>query len=434
MLVTGHPPACACASSPVLHTCWCLASLPFDIMTAIPIDQMDPIVATLIQSNEPLSEPQALHVRQALNNILSSLSSLEEEILRVLLSLEARKGAAPAQRIRGDFEREILAEIFLMCRDDVLGGFRYSVANPRSRIAARDCGTISISSGPLALGTRQKIFCVRYSQGLAISPSTSSWPADEDVLALLFHQAHRLKDVRLDFPAIDLPPRLFDTRSLPILSAIEIRIHGDISHILSLFNDAPQLQSVYLYAHGTPTFSLVSAPWWSQLTRLVLYIRVSLREAQDILIQCKMIQDCQLIEMIPFNDFAPSQNAYRLNHLQNLTTSIRHAPRPETFFDAFSFPKLASLNIMAYAWFPHILPDLYDRSNFRLTDLVLQRMDMGAEELITFLRNLPDLETLHLSYCGVGDALFRAFTYHPGNPLPSFAPGIMGIRMLLSPH
>ncbi|KAJ7474163.1 hypothetical protein FB451DRAFT_1398158 [Mycena latifolia] len=167
--------------------------------------------------------------------------------------------------------------------------------------------------------------------------------------------------------------------------------------------------------------SLGFTPGWSQLTRLRLCICIGLRDARDILIQSEMIQECELIEVIACDNFAPSQNVHRLNDLQNITIFIEHDLLPGPFFDAFSFPKLAYLNIMAHDWSPHILPNLYDRSNFRLTHLELKRMDKSAEELITFLRNLPDLEILHLSHCGVEDALFRAFTCDPANPLPPFA-------------
>ncbi|KAJ7474143.1 hypothetical protein FB451DRAFT_284822 [Mycena latifolia] len=134
-----------------------------------------------------------------------------------------------------------------------------------------------------------------------------------------------------------------------------------------------------------------------------------------------MIQDCHLIEVTASDDFAPSQNVSRLNHLQNFTIHIEDDPRPETFFDAFSFPKLASLSIIAHDWSPDILPNLYDRSHFSLTSLELRYLDLRPEDLIPFLRSLPDLETLHLSYCDVGDALLRAFTYDPDNQLPPFA-------------
>ncbi|KAJ7474197.1 hypothetical protein FB451DRAFT_1035199, partial [Mycena latifolia] len=103
---------------------------------------MDPILATLVQSNEPLTEPQALHVQQILDDTLTALWDVEKEISTVLLSLvklekERRirnEYAATLKGVLSPIRRipsEILAEIFLMCRDDALSALPYSVADPR---------------------------------------------------------------------------------------------------------------------------------------------------------------------------------------------------------------------------------------------------------------------------------------------------------------
>ncbi|KAJ7474155.1 hypothetical protein FB451DRAFT_1367139 [Mycena latifolia] len=415
---------------------------------------MDPILATLVQSNEPLSEQQALHVRQTLDENLSSLSGLKEEIPRVLLSLlklekERRIRSENAATLKGVLSpirripSEILAEIFLLGRSGT-----FSSADPRSvpmllgHVSSRwrqvsrssprlwDHLHISPNSGRRyppedILRSMLASSCILpLHVHLRMSgPVSTTGLVAEDVLDLLFQQHHRLKAVHLELTSINLPPRTFNKRSLPILSSIRIMANEDvdIAYLLTSFNDAPQLRSVYLYAPDTPMDSLMFTPEWSQLTRLVLCTRIGLHDARYILIQSEMIQECQLIEVIASDDFAPSQNMHRLNHLQNLTIFIEHDLLPGTFFDAFSFPKLDSLNIMAHDWSPDILPNLYDRSNFSLTSLQLRYMDLRSEDLILFLRNLSELEILHLSHCGVDDALFRAFTYDPGNPLPPFA-------------
>ncbi|KAJ7474150.1 hypothetical protein FB451DRAFT_1466697, partial [Mycena latifolia] len=103
---------------------------------------MDSVLAALVQSNEPVSEPQALHVRRIIDDTLTSLFELEEEISRVLLSLlklenERRLRSEYAATLKGVLSpirripSEILAEIFLVCRDDALDAFQYSVADPR---------------------------------------------------------------------------------------------------------------------------------------------------------------------------------------------------------------------------------------------------------------------------------------------------------------
>ncbi|KAJ7474175.1 hypothetical protein FB451DRAFT_1466735 [Mycena latifolia] len=418
---------------------------------------MDPILGTFIQSNEPPSEPQALHVRQILDDTLSSLSELEEEVSKVVLSLlklekERRLRSEYAATLKGVLSpirripSEILAEIFLLCRDNSLDTFQYSVADPRQapmllgHVSSRwrqvshsstrlwDHLYIQRNSGDwnppndilrsILASSRILPLYVNLQMSGPFSPTGL---VDEDVLDPLFQQHHRLKDVRFNFSSINLPSSLCNKRSLPILSSIRIVADEniDIPHLLATFNHAPLMRSVYIDAYNTSTLSLGYALPWSQLTRLVLAIPIEIRQAGDILARCEMMQECQLEELMHSNDLRPSQRVCRLNHLRRFTIYIEDsAPHLELFFEAFSFPTLDYLNIGAKDWSPHILPGLYTRSKFSLVHLELHRIDLDAEDLIRFLRHLPGLRVLHLSYCCSEDALFKAFTDDLSNPIP----------------
>ncbi|KAJ7474114.1 hypothetical protein FB451DRAFT_1466648 [Mycena latifolia] len=343
---------------------------------------MDPILTALVQSNEPLSESQALHVQQILGDTHTALWDVEKEISTVLLSLlklekERRLRSEYAATLKGVLSpirripSEILAEIFLLCRDDSLGAPKYSITDRRhapmllGHVSSR-WRQVSHSSPRLwdhvhiqwNYGSRNppeallrwilassRILPLHVKVKLKMTgPDLPTGLADENVLDLLFRQHQRLKDVHLD-----LTPW--------------------ISH---------------------PTFSTNGpSPSSPQLKLLLADTSISLTSC-------------------------PYSRTHR-----RFTFFIEDEPNLEMFFDAFSFPKLHYLNIGAESWAPHILPNLFARSNFILTHLELHRINFAAEDLIQFLRNFPGLRVLDLSYCCINDALFRALTY--SDPIPPFA-------------
>ncbi|KAJ7474139.1 hypothetical protein FB451DRAFT_284788 [Mycena latifolia] len=422
---------------------------------------MDPILTALVQSNEPPSEPQARHVQQILDDTVTSLSDLEEEISKVVLSLlklekDRRLRSEYAATLKGVLSpircipSEILAEIFLLCRDDTLDSFRYSVADPRwapmllghvssrwrqvSRSSPRlwDRFHLQRKSGSRnppedllrSILANSRILPLHVKLDIS-SPMPPNGLTDENVLYLLFQEHHRLKDIHLDLTSvIDPPPPIFNKRAFPILTSIQILAYRraiDITHLLASFNNVPQVRSVFINSFSTPNLPLVSALPWSQLTQLALEIPLDVCQARDILAICEMVQDCRLDGLIQSDDPRPSQHVYRLNYLRRFTVSIEDEAHPELFFDAFSLPTLDYLNIRASSWSSRFLSSLYTRSKFALTHLELHLIDMNAENLIQFLRHFPGLQVLHLSYCCIEDALFKAFTYYPRDPVPPFA-------------
>ncbi|KAJ7474203.1 hypothetical protein FB451DRAFT_1558398 [Mycena latifolia] len=422
---------------------------------------VDPIPATLSQSNEPLSDPQALHVQQILDDTLTTLSDIEEEISTTLLSLlklesdrRARsKYAATLKGVLSPMRRipsEILAEIFLHCRNNSLEAPTYSVADSRQapivlgHVSSRwrqvahnsprlwdqfhiqwERGFFSRSQSVTLLHqilARSRILPLYVELEMRGSVLPNGYAAG-DVLDMLFQQAHRLTDVRLNLAAMQLPPRLFTKRTLPILSLVDIvgDQELDIPHVLTLFSDAPQLRTVYLTADSTSTHSLISAFPWSQLTHLVLDLPIGLHQARDILMQCEMMKDCVLRDLVESDDLGPSHHSdYGRLHLHSFVFSIEEGSPPETFFHVFSFPNLQNLEVRADDLPPNMLPNLYDRSRFRLTRLELDLISLRPEHLIQSLRLLPGLRVLGLSNC-LEDALLKVFIYDPEEPLPLFS-------------
>ncbi|KAJ7458557.1 hypothetical protein FB451DRAFT_581130 [Mycena latifolia] len=419
---------------------------------------MGPIIESIIHSNEPLSDSQSLEVRSTLEATLAVLSGLEEQISKTVVSLlklesERRRCSEYAVSLKGALSpirhipSEILAEVFLRCRDEsLMGDNKYSVTNPRQapmllgHISSRwrrvcydsprlwdHCyrpATSMLSFGLLqTLLNRSGILPLR----VELEMRTHIWPtenADDNALDLVFHHHHRLQHIRFDiWAAAPLSPLPFSNRrtALPILSSLEIEAHTDLdtTGLLSLFNDAPQLRAVSLAVYYASTHSLGPALPWAQLTRLELHIHISLDEARDILLQCEEIEECQLSRMVRCHELGPSQRTRQLDHLQRFTIDTDGEHIPSTFFDAFTFPNLLYLNISAdYLPTLHVLTSLYQRSKFRLKHLELHLYDQGTytNDLIHFLCHLRYLQTLDLAYCPVDDALFEAFTYDPHYP------------------
>ncbi|KAJ7458612.1 hypothetical protein FB451DRAFT_1508039 [Mycena latifolia] len=255
-------------------------------------------------------------------------------------------------------------------------------------------------------------------------PASSSMRMGEDVLDLVFHHHHRLKHLHLYTRSLKLPPYISSQRNLfPSLSSLHIigPSELDVVRFLPSLYDAPRLQDLLLLMHRPLSDSLASGLPWSQFTQLDLQIPVDLRQVRDILAQCEMLEDCEFSGIINSDNLGPSQNVYQLNHLHRLKISTEDEPIPETFFAALAFPNLLDLVIETPELSPRTLPDLYDRSKFSLVHFGLFVVDLDAEDVIPFLRQLPALQTLEFYHCCTDDALFRAFTYGPDHPVPSFA-------------
>ncbi|KAJ7453502.1 hypothetical protein FB451DRAFT_1519900 [Mycena latifolia] len=211
----------------------------------------------------------------------------------------------------------------------------------------------------------------------------------------------------------------------PAFSTGEFSFRLDAPQVMAFINDAPQLRQLYLSAFYMLPNSLLSArpsAQLAQLTRLELRVgRMSFREATDILAQCVMIEDCLLHSLYTPDDLELQQRVSQMAHLRRLEiTAGDGLGIPSEFLEAFSFPNLANLNIGGGHVSATSLTNLYVRSKFSLTHLTLD-VELSAQNLISFLRHLPALEILDLSYCCVEDVLFKAFTYDPEEPNPFFA-------------
>ncbi|KAJ7500056.1 hypothetical protein FB451DRAFT_1015405 [Mycena latifolia] len=103
---------------------------------------MDSVLDEIIQTNQPPSDLQAREIQRMLDVSRAQFSSLEETILTVSLVLAELERQRDLQRqYVTAFKRalspirclpaEILAEIFMLCRNTSLQSETYSIADPR---------------------------------------------------------------------------------------------------------------------------------------------------------------------------------------------------------------------------------------------------------------------------------------------------------------
>ncbi|KAJ7511233.1 hypothetical protein B0H11DRAFT_1954495 [Mycena galericulata] len=421
---------------------------------------MDYDLESLTRSNAPPTELQAHQLQLVLDDALIELSHLDKTIGETILSLpklaeERHRRARLVQSVKEALSpirrlpTEILAEIFLWCRANNLRAGNYCVADPSTapmllaQISSRwrnichgtpqlwdliyltTSGVSPALTADLLARSRNLPISVELREDNHISPTP---PTATHTIAIPWDYCDRLKRFSITSTVSFLPPDILRQRLMfPILTSLQIKVDGtpqlatDAVSFLMAFTNAPRLHRLRLTANCAPALPLNFACPWSQLTHLALSLPIELAETRDILVQCTALQQCTLLELIHNRSIAPPMDTAELAYLTKFEIYIEDGePSPDNFFEAFSFPGLLDLSIGGDAWLPRILLDLYGRSHFRLERLELQVLDMASSDLVLFLRCIPTLQTLELSYSCVDDELFRSFTCSPDSSSPSF--------------
>ncbi|KAJ7670764.1 hypothetical protein DFH06DRAFT_141771 [Mycena polygramma] len=419
------------------------------------MDAMDAALTKVIHcGNYPPTDLQSQEIRRMLAAMNSEVSHLDTTILKLSLVLSelqcqrltAHKAAMAVQGALSPIRRippEIVSHIFVLCRNNSMRS-RYSIANPRNapivlgQVSSRwrsICHGTPLLWDQFHLTAGSGIHLPHAETLLARSTNfplsvrvTRSHPASrlaldpEPVLGLCLGLHARLKAITLDIRPSHLSPphNLHQNTVFPILTSLQITFVDtdggpDIASALSTFSKAPCLRTVSLKSNCPPqdSHSLTDTLPWSQLTELALQVLFSLRDAQIILSLCPRLQTARISDCIWSADSV--ERPVQLPELQVFSFRLRDSRAPTAFFEAFSFPNLQDLVIDAYGWSPLILPELYDRSTFRLGRLVLRKCSMPSNDLLELLRRFPTLRELTLHLCWLDVEFSNIFTIDPGS-------------------
>lgn len=290
---------------------------------------MDPILEeSIVKTNEPPNDFQAREIRLRLSSALCEFEDVNLKILRGPLPppaelkhhralyselVAALRGALSLIRM---IPPEILAEIFVMCRDESLKAPTYSIADkaeaplvltlvssrwrsiclsdprlwdhlripPCTRIPPPEfIRQVAKRSSPLALHVQ-----------VESSTPQRSWPMEvaDQLIRILLDVHGRLRHLDLSGGSLNVASDLwYQSRIFPLLACFSLEI-SDQAVVgsgralgLGLFQTAPLLRELTLLAPNSPLDSRATEVTWTQLTVLNLHIRISILQARDILTQ-----------------------------------------------------------------------------------------------------------------------------------------------------
>ncbi|KAJ7138844.1 hypothetical protein C8R46DRAFT_1200929 [Mycena filopes] len=420
-------------------------------------------LVALLNSNSAPDPLQVQILRGELAAALSELSDLDKslETVEILASwlqqrqTRVKNSVATLTTVLSPIRvvpSEILAAIFQICCDDARAVWGYSITDVRtapmvlthvsSRWRAVCLSTqnlwdqLNIRSAVPSPSSLRDLVSRSGSRSLYLRFVVPKQPLDVEVIyqslaLLLAEDTHaRVEHLRLDLRHLDPPFTAWkEARPFPRLCSVKIDAAGTSvglvspRYIFKLFDDAPLLRHVEITApESPPSLWFSSAFKWSQLTNLMLRVKLGLVVGRNILIQCLRLTDCDVL----FEPEPADRTIQALSHpcrfpeLHSLTLHFdfeddRFEADLLIFFAMLEFPSAKLLTIGSQHWPTELLPDLHRRSFFELEELTLMNIDLRDVEILPFLQLLPSLQTIDLECYGFNDDLLTAFTFDPAN-------------------
>ncbi|KAJ7501043.1 hypothetical protein B0H11DRAFT_753727 [Mycena galericulata] len=433
---------------------------------------MDPNLIALLHNNEVPTVHQAQEIGCLLDSLRPEVSRLEDAILKLstvvshlkFTKRRREKFLTDLQGVLSPIRRipaEILAEIFLHCRNNSSCAATYALTDTREAplLLGHVCSrwrmvsygtprlwdivglpTTSVLETPTEAYIRTLLQRSR-TLPLQISvfiPSPEYAPyahlyRSRRALYILWDFHDRMQNITLDLPAgvteLDTLPR---RQSLSILTSADITMTGwdidsSVTRFLDLFEDAPLLRSLKLEADEPSPSDISTCKFpWVQLTSMYIDVPINALTARDILAQCTHLVTCRFRNVEPAED-DELVRPITLPFLQTLELILGtgyhegdiHEGPSVSFIRTFTLPRLNALKLELYDWRPHVLRDLHSRSRFTLEHLCLFGLRFQPDELASFLHLLPALNSLSLEFSNyIGTDLFRLFVYDAGSESP----------------
>ncbi|KAJ7237971.1 hypothetical protein C8J57DRAFT_1193807, partial [Mycena rebaudengoi] len=287
---------------------------------------MDPNLTRLIHSNQPPTCVERLQIESGIRSSDVALAEIDKQILKLKSQRKSTSTLRAAMQAVLSLVRrlppEILAEIFLLCRNNDLRWRRYSVLDPRqaplvlgqicshwrvvSQNTSRLWDQIHIpgvilampdASGRLgAFATRARnrpLDLLMYTQSYGIATPGRIWPMD-----LVLPLRHKLRHIHLklnwnECQSSSLPI----DNTFPVLTSLFIDIYDslylqqpELVRLVDSFGTLPTLQSLTLHAPNTSGDYLLWTAPWSHLTSLDLRVEMKVVTAQQIVLQAQRLQ------------------------------------------------------------------------------------------------------------------------------------------------
>ncbi|KAJ7235666.1 hypothetical protein C8J57DRAFT_1479432 [Mycena rebaudengoi] len=427
---------------------------------------MDPNLTRLLTSNQAPTSSERLQIQFRIRSSDVTLAEMDEQIRKLKLQRESTSTLRAAmQAVLSPVRRlppEILAEIFLLCRNNSLGMGRYSVVDPRQAplVLGQICShwrAVSQNTSRLwdRIHVRGAMLAMRDASGRLGTCATRArnHPLDLAIHTLSYSVAsgrfqpldlvlplrHKLQSIRLTLNWNECQNSgLPVDNTFPILTSLFINIRGssqlaqpDLIRLVSSFGTLPTLQSLTLHAQYTSCDLLLSMVPWSQLTSLDLRVELKVVTAQQIVLQAQRLQTLVITDIKPSTDVPRILPIRVLPGMRYIKLSTKYLETTATFFQPFSFPNLKWFSLDAPDESQDVLLDIHDQSGFQLEELVLVNLKVRADGLSTFLRLLPRLIRLSLTHCRcLNSPFFTLFTYNPLSATPAISLPLLQIVRL----
>ncbi|KAJ7764258.1 hypothetical protein B0H16DRAFT_1799654 [Mycena metata] len=234
-------------------------------------------------------------------------------------------------------------------------------------------------------------------------------------LGLLWEFRERLQHLRLFLDSDDhLPTITPDHNPLPALKSL----------LIFIFQTLPSSE-ILLCRINRCHWDLPNCAFpWSQLTFLQITMPIDAAAVRHILFQCVRLEQCSLND-IDCEDYVPPTLPRTLNSLLSFQLTPNLQGHSKEFVRSFTFPTLRALHLRTDTDNPFagsefldgpVVLELQARSHFGLKSLSFWGLAITLDNLLTFLRLIPSLQDLDMTYCDcVTNTLFSAFTYVPGS-------------------
>ncbi|KAJ7113305.1 hypothetical protein C8R43DRAFT_131422 [Mycena crocata] len=187
------------------------------------------------------------------------------------------------------------------------------------------------------------------------------------------------------------------------LGAVTLRLNSSrdrkipLKDILEFFRLSSSIHSLYVdYSDLTGDISTPNFPL-SNLTDLHLYSSLNYVEMRTILARCTSLCTCRFDGLntlsTPLHGDPTMHTLPALKTLRVQTTTVGPS---FFFFEVFTLPNLRHLDANLSGWTAEPLLALQRRSQFALTSLLLEHVEMDPTDFLRFLARIPTLEKLHL--------------------------------------